>query len=138
MRQSPSLSGLDHLVLTVRDVEKTCAFYATVLGMQVQEFSVADGSTRKALKFGAQKINLHQAGAEFDPKAAHPTPGSADLCFLSETPIAEWTNHLADLSVQIAEGPVQRSGASFAIVSIYFRDPDQNLIEIGTRLATDL
>ena len=138
MRQSPSLSGLDHLVLTVRDVEKTCAFYATVLGMRVQEFSVADGSTRKALKFGAQKINLHKAGAEFDPKAAHPTPGSADLCFLSETPIAEWARHLATLGVQIAEGPVQRSGASFAIVSIYIRDPDQNLIEIGTRLATDL
>lgn len=138
MRQSPSLSGLDHLVLTVRDIEKTCAFYATVLGMRMQEFPVADGTTRKALKFGAQKINLHHAGAEFEPKAAHPTPGSADLCFLSETSIAEWSSHLATLGVQIAEGPVPRTGACFAIVSIYIRDPDQNLIEIGTRLATDL
>lgn len=138
MRQSPALSGLDHLVLTVRDIPSTCAFYQDVLGMRSEGFIVADGSTRYALKFGMQKINLHQTGSEFDPKAAHPTSGSADLCFLSETAIDDWVIHLKTSGVTIEEGPVHRTGANFPILSIYVRDPDQNLIEISNRLTPDL
>jgi catechol 2,3-dioxygenase-like lactoylglutathione lyase family enzyme len=137
MPQSPTLSRIDHLVLTVQNIATTCAFYETVLGMQVDEFFVADGTTRSAVKFGVQKINLHQAGAEFDPKSARPTPGSADLCFLSENTLDNWIAHLDRKGVKIEEGPVHRTGATFAILSIYIRDPDQNLIEISTRLAPD-
>jgi catechol 2,3-dioxygenase-like lactoylglutathione lyase family enzyme len=129
---------LDHLVLTVRNITTTCTFYNDVLGMQTEGFTVADGTTRYALKFGTQKINLHQAGSEFDPKAAHPTSGSADLCFLSDTVIDDWITHLNTSGVQIEEGPVQRTGANFPIRSIYIRDPDQNLIEISNSLAPDL
>lgn len=138
MRQSPALSRLDHLVLTVHDIPTTCAFYQDVLGMSAEGFIVTDGATRYALKFGTQKINLHQKGSEFDPKAAHPTSGSADLCFLSDTAIDDWIIHLKTFGVTIEEGPVQRTGANFPIQSIYIRDPDQNLIEINNRLAPDL
>ena len=124
----PTLSRLDHLVLTVADVSTTVAFYSEVLGMQVEVFYPADGSQRTALKFGQQKINLHSAAAPFDPKAARPTPGSADLCFLSAEPIADWVAHLED---RIEEGPIARTGATGPILSIYLRDPDGNLIEIA-------
>ncbi|MBV6637801.1 MAG: VOC family protein, partial [Mameliella sp.] len=109
----------------------TRQFYETVLGMQAERFTPADGSTRWALKFGRQKINLHTAGQEFDPKARRPGPGTADLCFLSETPLAEWQAHLAALGVTIEEGPLPRTGATGPIRSIYIRDPDGNLIEIS-------
>lgn len=128
----PTITAIDHLVLTVADPDVTVAFYTTVLGMQAQSFHPADGSTRIALKFGRQKINLHKAGAEFDPKAAHPAPGTADLCFLSETPLEEWITHLAKVGVAVEEGPVARTGATGPIQSIYLRDPDGNLIEIAT------
>ncbi|KUF10653.1 VOC family protein [Pseudoponticoccus marisrubri] len=127
----PQLERFDHLVLTVADIETTCAFYARVLGMSVLHFTAADGSTRRALRFGDQKINLHQAGREFDPKARDPRPGSADLCFLSATPIEAWMDHLSGQSVPVEEGPVGRSGATGPIRSIYLRDPDGNLIEIA-------
>lgn len=130
----PAVQSLDHLVLTVRDMEATLRFYEAGLGMQAERFTVADGSTRLALKYGAQKINLHQAGAEFEPKAKLPTPGSADLCFLSETPLADWQDHLADQGIAILEGPVPRTGATGPILSIYLRDPDDNLIEISNRV----
>ncbi|MEL6621181.1 MAG: VOC family protein [Pseudomonadota bacterium] len=128
----PRLACLDHLVLTVADIDATIAFYAGVLGMTHMPFQVADGSTRHALAFGAQKINLHRAGAEFDPKAAQPTRGSADLCFLTDTPLDVWSTHLARHGIEIEEGPVPRSGATGPILSLYLRDPDGNLIEVST------
>lgn len=129
----PTLASLDHLVLTVADISETCRFYQDILGMTATRFVPADGSTRWALSFGSQKINLHQAGAEFDPKAIHPTPGSADLCFLSETPLPAWQDHLTAKRIPIEEGPVPRTGATGPILSIYIRDPDNNLIEISNK-----
>jgi catechol 2,3-dioxygenase-like lactoylglutathione lyase family enzyme len=131
MGQSPTLTALDHLVLTVSDIKATCVFYQTILGMQTEAFAVADGTKRWALKFGAQKINLHQVGAEFDPKSANPTAGSADLCFLTTTTLNDWLEHLSIHKVEIEEGPVTRTGATRPITSIYIRDPDSNLIEIS-------
>ncbi|WP_421905699.1 VOC family protein [Mameliella sp.] len=128
---SPVVQSLDHLVLTVADPAATRRFYEAVLGMQAERFTPVDGSTRWALKFGRQKINLHTAGQEFDPKARAPGPGTADLCFLSETPLAEWQAHLAARGVTIEEGPLTRTGATGPIRSIYIRDPDGNLIEIS-------
>ena len=119
--------SLDHLVLTVRSVDATCAFYASVLGMEV----VAFGEGRKALAFGSQKINLHERGKEFEPKTAQPTPGSADLCFITDAPLAEVIEHLNSLGVPILEGPVARTGAVGPLRSVYFRDPDANLIEVS-------
>jgi catechol 2,3-dioxygenase-like lactoylglutathione lyase family enzyme len=130
----PVLSCLDHLVLTVADVAATRAFYCDVLGMEAEEFRPADGTVRWALKFGAQKINLHQSGAEFEPKAARVMAGSADLCFLSEVPVAEWLTHLAAKGIEIEEGPVRRTGATGPILSVYLRDPDGNLIEVSNRV----
>jgi catechol 2,3-dioxygenase-like lactoylglutathione lyase family enzyme len=126
------LIGLDHLVLTVRNIENSVRFYGDVLGMAVECFAGADGSTRTALNFGAQKINLHQAGAEFEPKAAQATVGSADLCFLTGDQLADWQAHFAALGVKVLEGPVTRTGASGVITSLYVRDPDENLIEVST------
>ena len=121
------ISHLDHLVLTVADIKTTCDFYRHVLNFEVIEF----GERRKALKFGSQKINLHQAGHEFEPKAAFPTRGSADLCFISETPVEQIIQHLKQRHIVIEQGPIQRTGALGAILSVYIRDPDQNLIEIS-------
>jgi len=125
------IDGLDHLVLTVADIGKTCEFYGHVLGMEVVTF----GADRKALAFGAQKINLHQRGKEFAPKAAFPTPGSADLCFLTDVPLEDVAAHLRSFGGAIEEGPVRRTGATGPILSIYARDPDGNLIEIANLLA---
>lgn len=130
---TPHVTSLDHLVLTVAEVEVTIGFYVGLLGMTADRFTPADGSTRWALSFGAQKINLHQAGAEFEPKAGAVMPGSADLCFLSETPLEEWQAHLAAKGVKLEDGPVQRTGATGPITSIYLRDPDGNLLEISNR-----
>jgi catechol 2,3-dioxygenase-like lactoylglutathione lyase family enzyme len=121
------LSGLDHLVLTVRDLDATVRFYVDGLGMRPVTF----GDGRTALHFGRQKINLHLAGQEFEPKAARPTPGSADLCFLADQPLAEIGARLATLGYPIIEGPVSRTGATGPLTSIYTRDPDGNLIEIA-------
>lgn len=131
---APEVSSLDHLVLTVRDPEATAVFYTTILGMRAEQFHPADGSTRTALLFGRQKINLHVAGAEFDPKARRPTPGSADLCFLSKTPLDDWRIHLAANRVNLEDGPIARTGAAGPILSIYLRDPDGNLIEVSNTL----
>ncbi|GLG85143.1 VOC family protein [Acinetobacter calcoaceticus] len=128
------ISHLDHLVLTITDIENTCNFYQTVLGFEVITFK----GDRKALKFGHQKINLHQLGKEFEPKALQPTPGSADLCFISDTPISEVVGHLNQLNIQIEEGPVERTGAMHTILSVYIRDPDQNLIEISNILTSEI
>jgi catechol 2,3-dioxygenase-like lactoylglutathione lyase family enzyme len=122
------IEGIDHLVLTVRDIATSCDFYSRVLGMDVVTF----GAGRTALSFGAQKINLHQHGKEFEPKAARPTPGSADICLITSTPLAEVLRHIQACGVALLEGPVQRTGASGPIMSIYFRDPDSNLIEVAS------
>ncbi|MFV0438350.1 MAG: VOC family protein [Desulfopila sp.] len=121
------VESIDHIVLTVTDINVTCTFYAKVLGMQNTTF--ADG--RRALSFGTQKINLHQHKQEFEPKAKKPTPGSCDLCFITKLPIPKVIDHLNIHKVEILEGPVRRTGAVGAITSVYFRDPDGNLIEIS-------
>lgn len=121
------IDHLDHLVLTVASIEATCDFYTRALGMTVETF----GQNRKALRFGDRKINLHQAGHEFEPKALRPTPGSADLCFIAATPLEEVVAHLEGLGIAIEEGPVPRTGAAGPIRSVYLRDPDANLIEIS-------
>lgn len=122
------IERLDHLVLTVRDIDATCAFYTGVMGMSVVTF----GAGRKALSFGQQKINLHEAGREFEPKAERPTPGSADLCFIAQGPLQAVVDHLQARAIPILEGPVRRTGALGPILSVYFRDPDLNLIEVST------
>jgi catechol 2,3-dioxygenase-like lactoylglutathione lyase family enzyme len=121
------LDRLDHLALTVADLDRTIAFYRDVLRMRLETF----GQGRKALMFGDQKINLHEAGREFEPKALKPTRGSADLCFLAATPLKQVPAHLEALGVAIEEGPVRRTGATGPILSIYVRDPDGNLVEIA-------
>jgi catechol 2,3-dioxygenase-like lactoylglutathione lyase family enzyme len=121
------IQRLDHLVLTVADVQASCAFYARVLGMEVVTF----GQGRKALAFGQQKINLHPHGREFEPKAQAPTPGSADLCLITTTPLEIAQAELIAAGVAIEDGPVARTGATGPIVSLYFRDPDGNLIEVS-------
>lgn len=125
------IDSLDHLVLTVRDIDRATAFYSQVMGMQPVTFA----GGRKALAFGSMKINLHQAGKEFEPKAQHPTPGSADLCFIASTPLEQIIDHLASCDVTIIDGPVERTGATGPIRSVYFRDPDENLIEVSNRIA---
>ncbi|WP_299685592.1 VOC family protein [uncultured Tateyamaria sp.] len=127
----PRLTQIDHLVLTVSDIDTTIAFYRDVLGMEHAPFVVADGSTRHALRFGPHKINLHLAGAEFDPKARAPSPGTADLCLLTDADLDKWQAHFAATHTRIEEGPVPRSGATGPITSLYVRDPDGNLIEIS-------
>jgi catechol 2,3-dioxygenase-like lactoylglutathione lyase family enzyme len=121
------IDRIDHLVLTVKDVEKTIGFYTRVLGMEPISF----GQGRHALAFGQQKINVHSADAPFEPHAKHPMPGSADLCLITSTPIAEVVSHLVRVGVAIEEGPVIRTGALGKISSVYFRDPDENLIEVS-------
>ena len=121
------LSRLDHLVLTVKDIQSTLKFYTTVLGMKEITFGEAG---RKALLFGNQKFNLHEKGKEFEPKAAYPTPGAIDVCLVTETPIQQVIAHLRQCRVSIEEGPVIRTGAQGTIISVYFRDPDGNLIEV--------
>ena len=121
-----TIDHLDHLVLTVADVEATVAFYTSALGMEAVTFT-----NRKALRFGTQKINLHQAGKEFEPKASRPTPGSGDLCFITTTPVDQVIAHLQTLRIPVEMGPVERIGAVGALLSVYLRDPDLNLIEIS-------
>jgi len=121
------IASLDHLVLTTRDLERCVDFYTRVLGMSLERF----GQGRLALRFGDQKINLHEAGREFEPKATLPTPGALDLCFLADRPLAEVVARLEGQGVQIVEGPVERTGARFRLLSVYVRDPDGNLVEIA-------
>jgi catechol 2,3-dioxygenase-like lactoylglutathione lyase family enzyme len=124
------IDRLDHLVLTVADIDATVDFYTRVLGMDAVRF----GAGRTALAFGRSKINLHRAGHEFEPKAHRPTPGSADLCLIAEGPLEQVIEDLAAHGVPIEEGPVERTGATGPIRSVYFRDPDLNLIEVSIYL----
>ena len=121
------LDRIDHFVLTVANIDVTCDFYVRVLGLQVEIFK----GGRRALAFGNQKINLHQAGAEFLPRADKATPGSGDFCLISQTPLEQVIAHLNAEDVTIEQGPVKRTGATGPILSVYLRDPDQNLIEIS-------
>lgn len=121
------IDRIDHLVLTVADIERTCAFYRDLLGFK----EVIFGEGRRALEFGHQKFNLHQVGQEFEPKAERPTPGSADLCLIAQTPIETVIKMLEQAGVEIELGPVVRTGAQGSIRSVYIRDPDENLIEIS-------
>jgi len=124
------LISLDHLVLTVSSLEATCAWYEKVLGMRTITFA----GGRKALRFGNQKINLHERGREYEPRADIATVGSGDLCFLTDVPMDSIVAHLNDCEVDIIEGPDQRSGAVSAIMSVYIRDPDGNLIEVSNSI----
>ncbi|NXH49027.1 GLOD5 protein, partial [Dicaeum eximium] len=121
------IQSLDHLVLTVKSIEDTVAFYSKVLGMEVVTFK----GNHKALRFGQQKFNLHEAGREFEPKARHPVPGSADFCLITAVPLEKLQEHLEACGVAVEEGPVARTGAVGPITSIYFRDPDENLVEVS-------
>jgi len=122
------IDRLDHLVLTVADVEATCAFYEKTLGMTPVTFAAG----RRALTFGRQKINLHQAGRELEPRARVPTPGSGDVCFITSTPLAEVQAHLEAHGIELLEGgQTPRTGATGSINSLYFRDPDGNLVEVS-------
>jgi catechol 2,3-dioxygenase-like lactoylglutathione lyase family enzyme len=121
------VNRLDHFVLTVEDIEATVAFYTGLLGMTEVSF----GAGRRALAFGTSKINLHERGKEFEPKAEHATPGSADICLIVEDDIADVVAQLDAAGVPIEEGPVERTGATGPIVSCYLRDPDRNLVELS-------
>ncbi len=121
------IDGIDHVVLTVKDIEATCDFYSRVLGMEIVSF----GRGRKALHFGAQKINLQQVGRESTLIADKPTSGSGDLCFVTSTPIEQVLAHLNACGVTPIAGPVERDGARGAMMSVYFRDPDMNLLEVS-------
>ncbi len=121
------IDRMDHFVLTVRNIEATCEFYARVLGMQVVTFA----GGRKALQFGQQKINLHEAGKEFEPKALSPTPGSGDFCLITQIPLEEVIAHIRSCGIKIVEGPVHKTGATGPIESVYLRDPDGNLVEVS-------
>jgi catechol 2,3-dioxygenase-like lactoylglutathione lyase family enzyme len=120
------IDRIDHIVLTVSDIEATCTFYAGVLGMEV----VTSPEGRKALKFGSQKLNLHQKGKEFEPHAQQPTPGAIDICLITLDPIEQVKTELGHKNIQ-TQGIFERAGATGKIRSVYFRDPDENLIEVS-------
>ncbi|ARU88458.1 VOC family protein [Pseudomonas sp. M30-35] len=121
------IERLDHLVFTVANIDKTVDFYTRVLAMRHETF----GEGRSALVFGQQKFNLHEQGKEFEPKAKQPTPGAIDLCLITDWPTDKVLAHLAEQGVAVTEGPVKRTGATGPIESVYFRDPDDNLIEVS-------
>lgn len=119
--------GIDHVVLTVKSIDKSLHFYCTVLGMTEITF----GQGRKAILCGMQKINLHEVGNEFEPKALNPLPGSMDICFVTDKPLKEIMKELNAHKIAIIEGPIEKIGANGKMLSIYIRDPDQNLVEIS-------
>jgi catechol 2,3-dioxygenase-like lactoylglutathione lyase family enzyme len=126
------ITSIDHIVMTVADPDATIAFYCDVLGMELQSFQPADGSpARRALCFGTQKINLHDAASPYVPHARQPVAGAVDLCFLSEMPIADWQDRFADHGIELEHGPVEKTGATGPLWSVYVRDPDGNLVEIS-------
>ena len=128
------IKSLDHLVLTVINIDKSISFYCDLLGMEHIRF----GDNRHALRFGSQKINLHQADNIYQPAAINPSAGSGDLCFIVNTPVEQIITELNDADIKIIEGPVERTGACGKILSVYIRDPDQNLVELSNRIDTDI
>jgi catechol 2,3-dioxygenase-like lactoylglutathione lyase family enzyme len=127
---TPTLAGIDHLVLTVADLDRSEAFYVQGLGMTAVRF----GGGRRAVAAGPFKINLHPAAAPIAPHALRPGPGTADVCFFTTVPLADWQAHLAAAGIAVIEGPVPRTGAIGPLRSLYCRDPDGNLIEIAERV----
>lgn len=127
------IQRLDHIVFTVKDIEATVDFYRRVCGVDVVSFG--ENNQRQALQFGQQKINLHQYGNEFEPKASRPMPGSEDVCFITDMPVRDVVEHLKACNVPIEQGPIRRTGAMGPIMSVYFRDPDNNLIEVSGYLS---
>jgi len=127
------IQAIDHIVLTTAHPERCIAFYCQVLGMTLETFVGGEPPVeRMALKFGQQKINLHIKGKEFEPKAQLPTPGALDLCFIASVPLDAVVARLQTMEIPLVEGPVRRTGANGSILSVYVRDPDQNLIEISS------
>jgi catechol 2,3-dioxygenase-like lactoylglutathione lyase family enzyme len=122
-----TIDRIDHLVLTVHDLDRTIDFYSRVLGMEPVTFA----GGRRALSFGRQKLNLHQSGREYEPKALKPAPGAIDLCLITDTPVEQVLEHLRAEGVHIVQGPVDKTGATGPIRSVYFRDPDGNLVEVS-------
>ena len=126
------ITSIDHIVLTSKDVDKTIEFYTKVLGMTLERFLVAnEKNERLALKFGNQKINIHDASSPFSPHAEYPTSGSIDICFLSHIDLKEWSKIFATNNITIENGPIRKTGATGPLMSLYVRDPDGNLIEIS-------
>ena len=130
--RSPTMKidSIDHFVLYVADVDATIAFYERALGMQAVTFA----GGRRALGFGSQKINLHPSGREYVPHARHPARGAGDFCLLTDVPLDDVIAHLRDAGVAIEEGPVPKTGATGPLRSVYFRDPDGNLVEVSNRV----
>ena len=126
------ITSIDHLVLTFKDVNKTIEFYTKILGMTLELFPVANEQNKRlALKFGNQKINIHDASSPFSPHANNPTSGSIDICFLSHVDLTEWSKIFAANNITIENGPIRKTGATGSLMSLYVRDPDGNLIEIS-------
>lgn len=125
------IRSIDHFVLTVASIEASCDFYSRALGFGVEVFGP---EKRTTLTFGQQKINLHEVGREFTPRARVATAGSGDFCMLSDTPVDEVAAHLRTLGIEIEDGPVRKTGATGPLISVYFRDPDGNLVEVSNRI----
>ena len=126
---------IDHVVITVFDINKSVHFYSNILGMELQEFlSSTDNTKRKSLKFGRQKINLHEVSKPFKPHANKPLPGTMDICFISEINVNDWIKIFDNFDIKIEDGPVKKTGANGPIRSIYIRDLDKNLIEISNQI----
>ncbi len=130
------IEKIDHVVITVKDLNKTIDFYTNILGMKLEEFSstLNDNQIRYAVSFGSQKINIHEEKKLFKPNALHPYSGSMDICFISKNRINDWVHHLEKRGIKIEIGPEKKTGALGPILSIYIRDPDFNLIEISNQL----
>ncbi len=127
--------SIDHVVVTVTDINKSIHFYSDILGMELQEFvSTTDNIKRKSLNLGKQKLNLHEAANPFKPHANRPLPGTLDICFLSDVPLTKWIKKFNSFNVKIEDGPSLKTGANGPINSIYIRDPDKNLIEISNQI----
>ena len=130
------ITSIDHIVLTSKDVDKTIEFYTKILGMTLELFPVANEQNKRlALKFGNQKINIHDASSPFSPHAKNPTSGSIDICFLSHVDLTEWSKIFAANNITIENGPIRKTGATGSLMSLYVRDPDGNLIEISNTIA---
>ena len=126
------IQSIDHIVMQAADVAATVAFYTEIMGMEHSEFQPPTGGpVRQSLHFGNQKINLHNASSPYIPHAKNPVAGSVDLCFITNQPLGDWQQHLANHGVEIEDGPVRKTGANGPLLSVYIRDPDDNLIEIS-------